>query len=118
MAQILEADGYKEARAPDGLTASAWKSRLKEKYPAPAEGICREVPEELEEQLRLAQEAESYWKNQVSLVKAQIREAMGGAEIATIKGVPFRVRKLIPYEMYFVPAGNRDVLMPPAKDED
>jgi hypothetical protein len=118
MAQILEVEGYQEARAPDGLTATAWKDKLKEKYPAPTEGVCREVTKDLQEQLRLAQEAQSYWINQVNLVKAKIRQEMGGAEIATINGVPFMVRRLVPYVGHNVPAGFRDTLMPPAKDED
>ena len=119
MAQILATDnGYQEARAPDGLTAPAWKKQLKEKYPVPTEGVCREVPKELKEQLRLAQEAAAYWETQLSLVKSQIREAMGGAEIATINGDPFMVRKLIPYSEHIVSAGFRDQLMPPARDDD
>ena len=118
MTRILEVSNYQEARAPDGLTASAWKDQLKSKYPEPAEGSCREVPPEFEDQIRIAQEAETYWRNQVATIKAQVREAMGGAETATIDGVPFMVRKLVPYNAYNVPAGFRDTLTPPARDED
>ena len=118
MTQILKVEGYDEVRAPDGLTAAVWKKQLKEKYPAPTAGVCREVPKDLEQQLALAQEAKAYWENQVNLIKAKIREAMGGAETAVINGVPFMIRRLIPYGAHNVTAGFRDQLMPPAKDDD
>lgn len=115
---ITQVDGYEPVRAPDGLTPAAWKIALKEKYPEPAEGTCREVPAELRQQLELAEQAHAYWQTQVSLVKSKIREALGGAETATIDGEPFRIRKLVPYKTHTVVAGFRDQLMAPAKDED
>jgi hypothetical protein len=109
---------YQPARAPDGLTAAAWKKELKARYPVPADGACREVPAELEQQLEIAGKAASYWADQVALIKARIRQEMGGAGTATINGVPFMVRSLVPYKGYDVAPGFRDTLAPPPKDED
>ncbi len=112
-----EYDEYQTLQAPDGLTAATWKTTLKKLFPEPVEGTCREISPELAEQLRLAKEAAAYWSDQASLVKAKIRQEMGNNEIATIDGVPFMVRRLIPYSGHWISAGTRDALMPPPKEE-
>lgn len=101
-----------QLRVPPGTTPDEQKEALKVAFPFMIKGTSREVSPELADMYRYALYARSYWEEQVTLVVNRIRQEMGDAEYAAVRGLPLAQRRIYDRRAYFVDECQIDAIYP------